>query len=57
MSIPNAGWNRYKKMSEAVAADTAIVNENIMRKMLMLRSRMLPSTARPSAITRVAGTV
>ena len=45
------------ELLEAVAAETAIVSEKIMRKMLMRRRRRLPSTARTMARTSVAGTV
>jgi len=51
------GWKMYMKIREAVAADTAMVNEKIMRKMAIRLRRKLPSKARTIETTRVVGTV
>ena len=43
-------------MSEAVAPDTAIVDEKNARKTVIPLTRMLPSSASPSARTTVSDT-
>ena len=57
VSTPICGCSRTSQISEATATDVATVDEYTVRKKRIPRRCLSASTARPSPITRPAGTV